>query len=91
MQIARGFFPAVVVNQIIPIGDLVVHRTTGVAIGNAAIHAACRLLPGAFVAQRDDEFIVIAHAVGSWRIFPVLPVDFKKACDLAHVYTCAWL
>ena len=48
MKVARCFLPAVVVDQIIPVWNLVIDRATIVAIGNAAIHAACRLVAGSF-------------------------------------------
>ncbi len=84
MQVARSLFPPVVVDQVIPVRDLVVHRAAIVAIGNAAIHAARRLVARAFVRQRNDEFIVVAHPVGGRRVFPLLPVDFEKSCNLPH-------
>src|SRR5829696_1895823 len=84
MQVARSLFPPVVVNQIVPVRDLVVHRAAALAIGNAAIHAARRLIASAFIGKRYDEFIIVAHPVGGWRVFPLLPVDFKKARNLPH-------
>ena len=84
MQVARGLLPTVVVNQIVPIGDLVVDRAAIVAIGNAAIHAARRLVARALVGQRNDEFIVVAHPVGGGRVFPLLPINFQKARNLPH-------
>ena len=84
MKIARRLFPPVVVNQIIPIRNLIVHRTAVVAIGNAAIHAARRLIARSLLRKRNDEFIVMAHAISGWSVFPFLPVDFKKARNLAH-------
>src|SRR5439155_21350914 len=55
VQVARGFFPVALIDEVVEIGDLVVdraarrarrHRTGAVAIGNAAIHAARRLVAG---------------------------------------------
>ena len=40
---ANGFFPAIAINEVIPIRDDVVERAAGVAEGHAAIHAARRL------------------------------------------------
>ena len=44
VEVAGGLAPVVLVDEIVPVGDLVVHRTARVAIGDAAIHAARRLL-----------------------------------------------
>ena len=84
MQIARGFFPRVIVDQIIPVGDLVINRAARVAIGNAAIHAARRLAFRGAVTQRDHKFIIVANTISRWRIFAILAVDFEKACDFTH-------
>ena len=84
MQVERGLAPLALIDEIVPVGDLVVHRTAGVAIGNAAIHAARRLLLGVAIIERDGEFAEMADAVGSRRILLLLPIDFKKAGDLAH-------
>src|ERR1700691_2522949 len=43
-QIARGFGPVAAVCEVIPVGDLVVDRAADVTIGDAAIHAARRLI-----------------------------------------------
>ena len=72
------------IDQVVPVGDLVVHRTAVVAIGNAAIHAARRLIARRLLRQRQNEFPVMANAVGRGRIAPVRAVDFEKTCHLAH-------
>ena len=43
MESTNGFFPAIAVNEVIPIRDDVVERAARVAEGHAAIHAAGRL------------------------------------------------
>src|SRR6476659_6368040 len=59
VQVARGFFPIVLIDEVVEIGDLVVDRAAGragldragaVAIGNAAIHAARGLVAGVLLA-----------------------------------------
>src|SRR5258707_12561244 len=71
VQVARGLFPVVLVDEVVEIGDLVVDRTarrarlnrTGaVAIRNAAIHAARGLVAGVFLAQGNDEFAIVLQA-----------------------------
>src|SRR5438477_11504287 len=93
VQVARGFFPVALIDEVVEIGDLVVdraarrtrrHRTGAVAIWNAAIHAARGLVLGVFLAQRNDEFAVVLHALGDRRVLAFIAVDLEKTCDLAH-------
>ncbi len=84
VQVARRFEPVAAIDQIVPVGDLVVHGTAVVAIGNAAIHAARRLVARRFLAQRQDEFAIVANAVGGGRVAPIHAVDFQKTRHLAH-------
>src|SRR3984957_19489272 len=94
MQVARGFLPVVLINQVVEVGDLVVDRTArgagrdragAVAIGNAAIHAARGLVARFLLRQRDDEFLKILQPFGDRRIFAVVPFDFQKTGYLAHL------
>ncbi len=94
VQVARGFLPVVLIDQIVEVGDLVVdraarrarrHRAGAVAIGNAAIHAARGLVARFFLGQGNDEFVEVLHALGDRRILAVVPLDFQKTCDLAHL------
>ena len=84
MQVARGFFPVAVVNEIVPVGDLVVHRAARVTIGNAAVHAARRLALGCLFRQGNDELAVVADAIRRRLVLAVLPLDLEEARDLAH-------
>ena len=93
VQVARGFFPVALIDQIVEIRNLVVdraarrarrHRAGAVAIGNAAIHAARGLVAGVLLAQGNDEFAIVLHALGDRRVFAVVPLDFQKTCNLAH-------
>src|ERR1700730_5381202 len=72
------------VDEVVPVRDLVVHRATGVTIGNAAIHAAGGLTGDLGVANRDQELTIVADAVGRRLVTPVLAIDLEKARDLAH-------
>ena len=83
-QIARRLLPIAAIDEIVPVRDLVVDRTAVVAIGNAAIHAARRLIARRLLAQRQHEFAIMADAVGGRRIAPVRAVDFQKSRHLAH-------
>src|SRR5690606_11030105 len=84
-QVAARFLPVAGIDEIVPVGDLVVDRAAGVAIGDAAIHAARRLVARAVLRQRDDEFAIVANAVGSRPVAPFLPVDLQETCDLSHM------
>src|ERR1700693_3450711 len=81
VQVARGFFPIAAIHQIVEIRNLVVdraarrarrHRTGAVAIGNAAIHATRGLVAGVLLAQRDDKFAIVLHALGDRRVLPIM-------------------
>ena len=91
MQVARRPFPVAGVDEIVPVGDLVVHRAAGgaVAIGNAAIHAARRLLLQIVVVEGQGELAEVPHAIARELVLLLLPVVFEEACDLAHDAVCA--
>jgi hypothetical protein len=93
VQVARGLFPVALIDQIVEVGDLVVdraagrarcHRAGAVAIGNAAIHAARGLVARILLAQGNDEFVVMLHALGDRCVLAFVPVDLEKTCNLAH-------
>ena len=84
MQVQRRIPPVAVIDEVVPVRDLVVHRAAAMAIGDAAIHAARRLPADIALLQRDDEFAEMPHAVRSGGIGAVLALDFQKARDLTH-------
>ncbi len=84
VEVARGLLPVGMIDEVVPVGDLVVHRATDMAVGDAAVHAARGLIPGRLLRQRDDEFAVMANAVGGRRVAPVAPVDLQESSHLAH-------
>src|SRR5690606_25711730 len=53
MQVRQRPLPVAMIDEVVPVGDLVVHRAAGVTIGNAAIHAARGLVAGRLRAKRD--------------------------------------
>ena len=85
MKISGSLLPIGVVDEVVPIRDLIVDRATVVAIRNAAIHAARRLILGRFLGKRDHELLVMTDPVGRRRIAPVAPVDFEESRYLAHI------
>ena len=76
--------PVVLVDEVVPVGDDVVHRAAGVTIGDAAIHAARRLIAQLVRRGRDHELLVIAQPFGRIEIITIAPLDFEKAGFLAH-------
>src|SRR5262249_37069777 len=83
VQVARGFFPVALVDEVVEVGDLVVDRAAGdarlrragaVAIGNAAIHAARGLVARLFLRERDDELVEMPHALGDRGVLAVAPL-----------------
>src|ERR1700733_310891 len=86
-QVARGFGPVAAVCEVVPVGDLVVDRTADVTIGDAAIHAARRLIARRLLAQRQHKLAIVADSVRGRRITPVRAIDLQKPRDLAHLGT----
>src|SRR5271163_3371411 len=93
MQIARGLVPITLVNEVVPIGDLVIDRASwragrdrasALAIGHAAIHAARRLDDVVLLRQRQHEFAPVVNALGDRLVVTVLTLVFEKAGDLTH-------
>src|SRR3954471_137410 len=93
MQIARRLVPAPAIDQIVPIGNLVVDRTAGrragdlrdaVTIGYAAIHAARGLAAQLLLRQRQDELVPVLDALFDRLVVAVFTLDFEKAGDLTH-------
>ena len=78
MEIFSGFFPVADVDEVVPIGDLIVDRAARVAIGNSAIHAASRLFLDLRLGQRNDEFLVVLYALFDRLVLPVGAVDLQK-------------
>ncbi len=80
------FLPAARENQIVPVRNLVHHRAAcrAVAIGDAAIHAARRLLHQIAIVERQRELAKMADAITGELILLLLAVVFEKSRDLAH-------
>ena len=84
------------IDEVVPVGDLVVDRAArragrqragAHAIGHAAIHAARGLGDVILLRQRQHELAPMAHALGDRLVVAVLAFVFEKAGDLAH---CAY-
>ena len=85
-RLRERLFPVAIVDEVVPVRDLVVHRAAriAVAIGDAAIHAAGGLPRDFAVRHRQREFAPVANAVGRRLVLARLPVDLEKTCNLAH-------
>src|SRR5690606_208498 len=55
VQVVERVAPVALVDEVVPVRDLVIHRTAVVTIRNAAVHAAGGLVLQAFLAVRDHE------------------------------------
>ncbi len=84
VQVERRRLPLVAVDEVVPVRDLVVHRTAAVAVGDAAVHAARGLRLGLLLRQRHDELVPMLHALVHGPVVPVAAVEFHEAGDLAH-------
>ncbi|AIJ88436.1 hypothetical protein DK63_3204 [Brucella melitensis bv. 1 str. 16M] len=87
VQVPDRLIPVVVIDEIVPVRDLVVHRAARrpVAVWNAAIHAARRLLLHLAIRHRDGEFAEVADTIRRRLVLRHLPVDFKKTSYLTHI------
>jgi len=85
VQVEGGRLPLAAVDEVVPVGDLVVYRAAVVAVGDAAIHAACRLRLGIGFRQRLDELAPMLHALLDRPVMPVVALELHEACDLAHL------
>ena len=88
VQVRQRFPPVAAIDQIVPIGDLVVDGAAAglaaVAIGNAAIHAPRGLCLGRGLAERHDELAPRFDALLDRLVGPLSTLEFHEACDLAH-------
>jgi hypothetical protein len=84
LEIAQRLVPVVLVDEVVEVRDLVVHRAAVVTVRDAAIHAARRLVARRLLAERDHELAIMPDAIGRRRILPVAPIDLEKSRHLAH-------
>ena len=84
MEILGRLLPLFFPDEIVPVGDLVVDRASGVAIGDAAIHAARGLIALRLFAERQGELAPVSYAITCREVAAILSPDFEKASDFAH-------
>ena len=85
MQRVERAPPVPLIDQVVPVGDQVVHRAAVVAIRNAAVHAARALLARLFLAQRDHELTIMPGPFRDRRVGTVAGRDLFKSSRLAHL------
>jgi hypothetical protein len=87
VEVARRLLPVVLVDEIVPVGDLIVDGAAGraMAIGNAAIHAARGLARYVLLVERQRELPEMPDAIGRRQVLLVLPVDLEKPRRLTHL------
>ena len=84
VQVVGRRLPVVVIDQVVPVRDLVIDRAAIVTERDAAIHAARGLTFDVALLQRDDELVVVPDPVARGLVGPVLTLDLEKSGDLPH-------
>ena len=84
VEVLQRAAPVAAVDEVVPVGDLVVDRAAGVTERDAAIHAAGGLLLRRLLAERDHELAEMAHAIARRLVAPVAAVDLQEARYLTH-------
>ena len=84
VQVLRRLLPVGVIDEVVPVGDLVVDRAAGVTIGDAAVHAAGCLDLRLLLAQGLHELAPMLHALSDRRVLALGALEFEKARKLAH-------
>src|SRR5215468_5098565 len=84
MQVAGRLFPRSRIDEVIPVGDLVVDGASSVTVRDAATHAARRLLTGFGFWQRQHKLAPMTNALLDRFVVPVVALEFQKAGNLTH-------
>jgi hypothetical protein len=83
-SVSRAVLPLLLVHEIVPVRDDVVHRASRLAERDAAVHAARALLGRGVVGKREDELAVVVDALGDGLRHLLDSLQLQEACDLAH-------
>ena len=93
VQVARRFVPAVAIDEVVPVRNLVVHRAAighagdrigAMAIRHAAIHAARGLRAQFILGQRQHELAPMPDAFRDRLVVAILTFVIEEAGNLAH-------
>jgi len=85
VKLTDGLLPASLVYKVIPVGDEIVDRTTGVTEGNAAIHAARGLFAQFWLMKIRIDLEPIIHPLRCWPPRRKFARIIEEAGDLTHV------
>jgi hypothetical protein len=84
VQVGERLLPAVVVDEVVPVGDLVAERTALLAEGHAAVHAAPALVAQRLVVGQREVLAVVAHALARVALLEADPLQAQEALGIAH-------
>jgi hypothetical protein len=84
VQVAQRLAPAVVVDEVVPVGDLVPERAALLAERHAAIHAATALLAQDAVVGQREVLPVVAHALARVAFLEADPLEPEEAAWVSH-------
>src|ERR1700722_12172489 len=84
VQSPHRFLPTPVVDQIIPVGNEITHRTSRLAERYAAIHAARSLFSESLFGKIEIDFEPVIHTLRDRTARCKLARIFKKACCFTH-------
>jgi hypothetical protein len=84
MQRTDRVLPLVTIDEVVPIRNQVIHRTSLVAERNAAIHAARRLVGKFRLRQRLQELRPCLAANVRLVVAAIVPLDLEETGYFAH-------
>ncbi len=84
VQLNQGVLPAVLVDEVVPVRDLVPQRAALVAEGHAAVHAAPALLAQRLVVRQLEVLLVVVHPLARLALLEADALDAHEAALLAH-------
>ena len=86
VEVAGSLLPVAIVDEVVPVRDLVVDRAARIAMAerDAAIHAARGLVHHPALGKGDGELAEMADAIGGRLVAGLFALDLEKACYLTH-------
>src|SRR5437899_13068517 len=84
MQPLDRFAPAPAIDQVVPVWNYISERTALVAKGDAAVHAACALLPECLFGHLEFIFAPVLDALAHCPPRRRLALDLHEARNLTH-------
>src|SRR5262249_30053297 len=84
VQPLDGVTPAILVDEIVPVGDQVAERTALMTERDAAVHAPGALLSQIVLGEGNVDLLPVAKALGDRPRRPLLALDLEKPGGLTH-------